>query len=587
MKHFEIKKYVLIYLLAIVLLILNKAISATAPLILPIIVDGAILGNDLQDSLMLRFISKFFVIEQGLYSILILSLIMLFFSIFAVFLAYITDILNVVATENIIKKLRCSLQAHIGRFTYEHYTKQDTGDLLQRCTSNVEIIKKTLSHFAIHGLGIIFSICYIITLMMMQSVKMTLISSFSIPIIFIFSLSFFIYIKKRDNIAYKKEALMMQVAQENLTGMRVVKAFSMQDYEIKKFEEKSKSYRDENLKINFSHALLWSINDAIASAQIMFVVLYGSYLAYIGELSVGQVVLFSQYVVMLIFPVRHLGRIVSNIASLTVSIKRIREVLNAPKEDISTSENITKLQGDLSFENISFSYPSSKEKEVLKNVSFTVKEGQMFGIIGMTGSGKTSLMYLLERLYSPNKGKIVIGEKDISNVSLNMLRDHIGIVLQEPFLYSKTIKENIRLSNPSSSDDAVIEVAKQASFHKDIMEFEDGYDTIVGENGITLSGGQKQRLAIARTLLRNPKVIVFDDSLSSVDTTTDAQIRASIEKIRGKKILIVISHRLSSVMNADKIIVLENGHIIEEGTHSELLSKNGIYKHIYEIQNNI
>ena len=587
MKHFEIKKYVLIYLLAIVLLILNKAISATAPLILPIIVDGAILGNDLQDSLMLRFISKFFVIEQGLYSILILSLIMLFFSIFAVFLAYITDILNVVATENIIKKLRCSLQAHIGRFTYEHYTKQDTGDLLQRCTSNVEIIKKTLSHFAIHGLGIIFSICYIITLMMMQSVKMTLISSFSIPIIFIFSLSFFIYIKKRDNIAYKKEALMMQVAQENLTGMRVVKAFSMQDYEIKKFEEKSKSYRDENLKINFSHALLWSINDAIASAQIMFVVLYGSYLAYIGELSVGQVVLFSQYVVMLIFPVRHLGRIVSNIASLTVSIKRIREVLNAPKEDISTSGNITKLQGDLSFENISFSYPSSKEKEVLKNVSFTVKEGQMFGIIGMTGSGKTSLMYLLERLYSPNKGKIAIGEKDISNVSLNMLRDHIGIVLQEPFLYSKTIKENIRLSNPSSSDDAVIEVAKQASFHKDIMEFEDGYDTIVGENGITLSGGQKQRLAIARTLLRNPKVIIFDDSLSSVDTTTDAQIRASIEKIRGKKILIVISHRLSSVMNADKIIVLENGHIIEEGTHSELLSKNGIYKHIYEIQNNI
>ena len=587
MKHLEIKKYVLIYLLAIVLLILNKAISATAPLILPIIVDGAILGNDLQDSLMLRFISKFFVIEQGLYSILILSLIMLFFSIFAVFLAYITDILNVVATENIIKKLRCSLQAHIDRFTYEHYTKQDTGDLLQRCTSNVEIIKKTLSHFAIHGLGIIFSICYIITLMMMQSVKMTLISSFSIPIIFIFSLSFFIYIKKRDNIAYKKEALMMQVAQENLTGMRVVKAFSMQDYEIKKFEEKSKSYRDENLKINFSHALLWSINDAIASAQIMFVVLYGSYLAYIGELSVGQVVLFSQYVVMLIFPVRHLGRIVSNIASLTVSIKRIKEVLNAPKEDISTSGNITKLQGDLSFENISFSYPSSKEKEVLKNVSFTVKEGQMLGIIGMTGSGKTSLMYLLERLYSPNKGKIAIGEKDISNVSLNMLRDHIGIVLQEPFLYSKTIKENIRLSNPSSSDDAVIEVAKQASFHKDIMEFEDGYDTIVGENGITLSGGQKQRLAIARTLLRNPKVIIFDDSLSSVDTTTDAQIRASIEKIRGKKIIIVISHRLSSVMNADKIIVLENGHIIEEGTHSELLSKNGIYKHIYEIQNNI
>ena len=380
---------------------------------------------------------------------------------------------------------------------------------------------------------------------------------------------------------------MMQAAQENLTGVRVVKAFSMQDYEMKKFEEKSQNYRNENLKINFSHALLWSINDAIASAQIMFVVLYGSYLAYLGELSVGQVVLFSRYVVMLIFPVRHLGRIVSNVASLTVSIRRIKEVLKAPQEDILPNNNIEELQGDLKFRNVCFSYPSSKEKEVLKNVSFTVKEGQMLGIIGMTGSGKTSLMYLLERLYSPNEGKITIGEKDISQIDLNTLRRHVGIVLQEPFLYSKTIKENIRLSSPYSSDDDVMKVSKEAAIHKDIMEFEDDYETIVGENGITLSGGQKQRLAIARTLLRDPKIIVFDDSLSSVDTTTDAQIRASIAKIKGKKILIIISHRLSSVMDADKIIVLEKGHIIEEGTHSELLAKNGSYKHIYEIQNAI
>ena len=587
MKHLSIKKYIIIYLLAIALLLLTQAISATVPLILPIIVDGAILGNKVQDSLIFRIISKFFVIEKGVPSILILSIIMLFFSILAMSLSYITDLLNAIATENIIKKLRCSLHAHIARFTYQHYTKQETGDLLQRCTSNVETIRKTLSHFAIHGLGIIFSICYIIFLMMMQSVRMTLISSFSVPIIFIFSLSFFIYIKKRDSIAYKKEALMMQVAQENLTGVRVVKAFSMQDYEMKKFEEKSQNYRNENLKINFSHALLWSINDAIASAQIMFVVLYGSYLAYLGELSVGQVVLFSRYVVMLIFPVRHLGRIVSNVASLTVSIRRIKEVLKAPQEDILPNNNIEELQGDLKFRNVCFSYPSSKEKEVLKNVSFTVKEGEMLGIIGMTGSGKTSLMYLLERLYSPNEGKITIGEKDISQIDLNTLRRHVGIVLQEPFLYSKTIKENIRLSSPSSSDDDVMEVSKEAAIHKDIMEFEDDYETIVGENGITLSGGQKQRLAIARTLLRDPKIIVFDDSLSSVDTTTDAQIRASIAKIRGKKILIVISHRLSSVMNADKIIVLEKGHIIEEGTHSELLAKNGSYKHIYEIQNAI
>jgi len=587
MARSSIKKYSVIYLLAVALLLLSKAISATVPLILPIIVDGAILGNKLQDGFVLRFLSSFFVIEKGFSSILILSAVMLFFAILAVSLGYITDVLNSIATENIIKNLRSSLHAHIGRFTYEYYTKQETGDLIQRCTSNVETIKRTLSHFAIHGLGIIFSICYIITLMMMQSVKMTLISSFSVPIIFAFSLFFFIYIKKQDELAYKKEALMTQVAQENLTGVRVVKAFSMQDYEIKKFEEKSKNYRNTNLKIVLFHALLWSINDAIASAQIMFVILYGSYLAYLGELSVGQVVLFSQYVVMLVFPVRHLGRIVSNMANLTVSIRRIKEVFTAPSEDVSSCKNVKELKGDLVFNNISFSYPSSKEKEVLKNVSFNIKEGQMLGIIGMTGSGKTSLMYLLERLYTPNNGEITIGGLDISKMDLNTLRNHIGIVLQEPFLYSKTIKENIRLSNPSSSDDEVIEVAKEAFLHKDIMEFENGYETMVGENGITLSGGQKQRLAIARTLLKDAKIIIFDDSLSSVDTTTDAEIRASIAKIRGKKILIVISHRLSSVMDANKIIVLDNGCIVEEGTHSELLAKNGNYKRIYEIQNAI
>ena len=587
MARSSIKKYVIIYLFAIVFLLLNKAISATIPLILPIIVDGAILGNKVQNSLIFRFISLFMVVEKGFASILALSAIMLFFAILAFSLAYITDILNAIATENIIKNLRTSIHSHITRFTYEHYSKQETGDLIQRCTSNVETIRRTLSHFAIHGFGIIFSICYIIVLMMMQSVKMTIISSFSVPIIFIVSLSFFMYIKKRDSIAYKKEALMMQVAQENLTGGRVVKAFSMQDYEIKKFEEKSMDYRNENLKINLSHALLWSINDAIASAQIMFVILYGSYLAYLGELSVGQVVLFSQYVVMLVFPVRHLGRIVSNIASLTVSIKRIKEVLNAPEENISISENKKNVLGDLSFNNVSFAYPSSKEKEVLKNISFNIKEGEMLGIIGMTGSGKTSLMYLLERLYSPNEGNIMIGGNDISKMDLTTLRNHIGIVLQEPFLYSKTIKENIRLGNPNSSDDDVIKASKEASLHKDVMEFENGYNTIVGENGITLSGGQKQRLAIARTLLKDTKIIIFDDSLSSVDTTTDAEIRASISKIRGKKILIIISHRLSSVMDADKIIVLEKGHIVEEGTHSELLSKNGSYRRIYEIQNAI
>ncbi len=583
----NLKKYILIYIVATILLLLQQVLVGEAPLILNIMIDSAVLGKPMEGGHMQKFLSMFVNIEKGLPSIVILSFIVLVFYLFSALFSYISGLLSSIATEGIIHNLRSLLHASIQRFTYAHYAKEESGDLLQRCTSNVETIKKTFSHFIIQGISIIFSICYIFSIMLSQNVKMALFSSCTVPIIFISCSIFFVYIKKQYNLAYERESEMAEAVNENLHGIRVVKAFSMQNYEIEKFEKSSLESRNVWIKINKVEGFFWGVCDAITFAQIMFVTLYGSYLVSIEEMTLGQVVAFSQYVVMLVFPVRHLGKIVSNVGRLSVSIKRIREVLNSPKENIEKEvERRAFPEGKLSFEHVSFAYPSA-EKNVLEDISFEIGKGQMLGVMGMTGSGKTTLMYLLSHLYPCKSGVIKIGGVDISNINLNTLRSYVGIVLQEPFLYSKTIKENIRLARPEAGDEEVVEVAKKACLHQDIMEMENGYETIVGENGITLSGGQKQRLAIARTLLKNSPIIIFDDSLSSVDTATDAEIRHSISQMRQDKILIVISHRLSSIIEADKIIVLEGGRIAQEGAHSELLLQDGTYKRIYELQNSI
>ena len=579
-----------LYTLSIVLLLLKQVLLATPPLILNIMIDKAVLGKEVSSGYLLSLITMVMKVEKGMGSIISLSCIILALFFISCIASYLSDILNALATEGITKKLRDDMHKSIQRFTYEHYIQQETGDLIQRCTSNIETIRRTFNHFVVQGVGIIFSIIYIFVIMMSQSVKMSLLSSFTVPIILCSCIFFYIYIKKLDNETHKKEAVMTNVAQENLGGVRVVKAFSMQEYEIQKFEKASKDYKKNILKENFAESFFYSTIDAITFAQIMFVIIYGSYLAYLGELSVGQVVAFSQYIVMLIFPVRHLGRIISNVGRLSVSIKRIKEVLRAPKENIKDEESshAQSLKGKpIKFQNVSFSYASNKGLEVLHDVSFEVGPGEMLGVIGMTGSGKTSLIYLLENLYKPSSGMIKIGDVAICDIELSTLRRHIAVVWQEPFLYSKTIKENIRMSLPNATDDEVIEASKKAALHKDVESFDKGYDTIVGENGITLSGGQKQRLAIARALLKDAYIIVFDDSLSSVDTATDAKIREAISNIKKDKIVIVISHRLSSIKNAQKIIVLEKGKVVEKGAHNELMMLNGTYKKIYDVQNAI
>ncbi len=574
------------YFFALALLLLKQVLLGLTPLILNIMIDAAVLGRQVGGGVLFGVLSRFVSIEEGFNSILILSLIMLAFSLIAAGLSYFSDFLRSIATETIVSDLRERLHMSIQRFTYAHYTKEESGELLQRCTSNVATIKQTLSQFLIQGITIIFLICYIFAIMLSQNVKMTLFSFFILPVIFIFSMFFFSKIKKAEELSYKKEAYITGILNDNLHGVRVVKAFSMQNYEKEKFEKASLEYYKTDLKLTNLNAVFWGVNNTITSTQFLFVVLYGSYLAFLGEMTVGQVSAFCQYVVMLVSVVRSLGMTISNMGRFYVSIKRVREILNGPKENIDQKQVLPFHRGSLAFKNVSFTYPSS-EKKVLDDVSFEAREGQMLGIMGMTGSGKTTLMYLLEHLYDCGEGKIEIGGVDIAGMELHELRQHVSIVLQEPFLYSKTIKENIKEACPFATDEEVIEVSKKACLHKDVMEMEAGYETIVGENGITLSGGQKQRLAIARTLLRDSPIIVFDDSLSSVDVATDAQIRAGIAQIRKDKILIVISHRISSIMEADKIIVMDGGRVVQEGVHKDLILQEGVYKRVYDLQNSI
>ena len=377
---------------------------------------------------------------------------------------------------------------------------------------------------------------------------------------------------------------MTTAIQENLTGIRVVKAFTRHQYEIEKFIKRSERYRNQNLRINNSFAAFWAFSDSLSIAQVFGIILYGSLLAYRNEITAGDLVAFISYTGMLIWPVRRLGRIISNIGKSFVSANRIEAILNEKAEDIFPTNEKPEITGNIVFDSVSFSYPETQNQKILDNVSFSIKSGQTLAILGPTGSGKSSLVHLLARLYEYDSGSIKIDGKELNTIDKGWIRSQVGLILQEPFLYARTVMENIKLAVPDVSDSSARHFSKVAFLDEEINKFEKGYETLVGERGVSLSGGQKQRLAIARTLIKNSPVIIFDDSLSAVDTQTDISIRSALKEEKGNKTMIIISHRISTICDADNIIVLENGKISQEGTHEQLIAQKGLYKRIYDIQ---
>ena len=498
---------------------------------------------------------------------------------------YLNKLFNSMASEKLIKRMRDSLFEHILALPFSWHGKHHTGDIIQRCTSDVETIKVFLSEQLTSLFRIAIMISLGIYFMLQIHTGLTLISAVFIPLLVLYSLFFHNKIGNAFRHADEEEGKLSAIAQENLTGVRVVRAFGRESYEKKRFETKNKDYTKMWIKLMMLLSAFWTSNDFISSLQVMLVVIFGSVFCVSGELTVGELIAFVSYNAMISWPVRMLGRVISEMSKAGVSVDRLREIMNSlPEKDISNPEK-PDLNADISFKNVNFSYEGDVT-EILKDVSFDIKAGTTVGILGGTGSGKSTLMYLLDRLYELPKGsgEITIGGTDIRDIDRFYLRKHVGLVLQEPFLFSRTLSENIGIAKKNAQMTDIKRAAKMASLDEAIDSFDAGYETFVGERGVTLSGGQKQRTAIAQMLVSEPSIMVFDDSLSAVDTETDAKIRAALNKNQGNATTIIISHRITTLMRADNIIVLNHGKIAESGTHEELIKQNGLYKKIYDIQ---
>ena len=487
--------------------------------------------------------------------------------------------------ENTTRRLRDYLFDHIQRLSYSYHSESKTGDLLERATSDVDTLRRFFAEQAI-GVGRIVMI-FIISFIAISRINMrlALVSIIIIPVVLVISIIFFKRLSKAYEAYQEQGAVLTTDLQENLSGVRVVKAFARQDYEIEKFDKENTEKYRLGRKFNWMHALFWPLSDIICSAQNIGSTFYAATMVLNNVITIGDFISFHGLLGWLIWPIRNLGRLIIDTSRALVSFGRISVVLKAPEEDMTAATYQPKdgIKGQITFDKVNFAY--EKDYPVLDDVSFTCEAGQVVALLGFTGSGKTSLVNLLPRFYDVTSGQILLDGVNLNEYSREYLRSQIGIVEQEPFLFSCSIRDNITYGvHREVSQEEIEEAAREAAIHDVILDFKHGYDTLVGERGVTLSGGQKQRLAIARTLLINPRILILDDSTSSVDMETEVQIREALDSLMTNRTTFIIAHRIQSIMNADLILVFDKGKIVQMGEHEELLNQDGIYKDIYDIQ---
>lgn len=504
--------------------------------------------------------------------------------------SYISGRLAAYTAEGITRRLRDFLFDHIQRLSFSYHSQTPTGDLIERVTSDVDALRRFFSEQAI-GMGRIV-LLFLINWAAILFVNRTLglISVVVIPFILLVSLWFFTKVNQRYEEYQAQEAILSTTLQENLTGVRVVKAFARQEYEKDKFEKDNWAKFLKGRLLLIMQSLFWPLSDVVLGFQMLFGFVFASMMAIRHEITIGDYLVYVGLVVWLIWPIRNLGRTIVQASTGMVSYGRLMEIVKQTREPLSEGriQPERPVRGDIVFEGVSFMYEDGK-MDALRNISFHIKPGQSIALLGSTGSGKTSLVNLLPRFHDYTGGHILLDGVELKDFPREYLRKQIGIVQQEPFLFSRSIRENIMYGiGRSVSNEDVERAARAAAIHEVILTFPEGYNTLVGEKGVTLSGGQKQRVTIARTLLKNPRILILDDSTSSVDTETEAEIRAALYGLMEDRTTFIIAHRIQSVMDADLILVLDKGAVIQMGTHAELVAhEDGVYRQIYDIQTRI
>lgn len=560
------KKY---FLAAVLASLITTVFNALTPQIFRFTIDSVLEGNDHP------------YLAEHLW---IMALILVGVALFSGAAMYVSRYHTAKAGENFAKNMRDALFAHVQKLPMKWHDKHQTGDIIQRCTSDVEVIRNFVVTQLLEVFRTVFLVAVSFSIMVSMNVKLSLIVLLFVPLVVAYSGIFYRLIARRFTDADEAEGALSTVVQENATGVRVVRAFGREKFEMERFREKNDIFANLWIRLGTLSGLYWGVGDLITGLQVVTIIVLGAVEAVHGTITVGEFIAFASYNTTLVWPIRGLGRILSDMSKAGVSFERVDYIIRAAEEayqEESREENTT---FDIRFSHVNFAYEEGHP--VLSNLDFSIPQGSTLGILGGTGSGKSTLVQLLNRLYElqEGQGEITLGGKNIREIPLEWLRNNIGIVLQEPFLYSRTIKENIAASVPDATMEEIRQAAKIACVDDTIMSFPDGYDTLVGERGVTLSGGQRQRVAIARMLLQKAPIMIFDDSLSAVDSQTDAKIRKALSESCKNATVILISHRITTLMGADQILVLNQGKIQEQGTHEELISRDGIYRQVYEIQ---
>ncbi len=486
------------------------------------------------------------------------------------------------ASEGIMKRTRDALYDRLHRLPATFFDSSDTGDLVQRCSSDVETVRVFLAQHIVEISRAIVMVGTMLPILFWRDPTLAWLSICLMPLISISAYFFFSKVKEHFQRADESEAAMTAVLQENLTGIRVVRAFAQQGFEMDRFGGANRTFRDHLQRLNRLMGWYWGASDLLSMSQMTIVLVAGGAALARGEITAGELFVFMTMVGMAIWPVRHLGRVLTDSGKAVVSLGRINHILDNTPETSDPAPETGRVEGRIEFHDVTFAY--GDDQAVLEDINLEIPAGQTVGIVGAPGSGKSTLIRLLLRFYEHQHGTIRIDGHDIATVSRQWLRHQIGVSLQDPFLYSRTIEANLLVARQEAPREEILEATKDAAIDTSIASFPGGFDEMVGERGVTLSGGQRQRLALARALLKDPPILILDDSLSAVDTGTEQDILEALSRRHGRHTTLVIAHRLSSIRDADRILVFDHGRIVQDGTHEDLKDVLGPYRRLCEIQ---